>query len=62
MDSFKFEMCDNFDTQRLWLDILDETKRKKAALDSARKEAALAAAKDRKSATSMDTSNRMFCC
>ena len=44
--------------QRMWLDILDETKRKKAALDSQRKEAAQQAAKDRQSAASFDPSNR----
>ena len=45
--------------QRMWLDILDETKRKKAALDSQRKEAAQQAALDRKS-SSLDPSNREY--
>ncbi|ELU07335.1 hypothetical protein CAPTEDRAFT_141927 [Capitella teleta] len=38
--------------KRQWLDILEETKKKKAALDTQRKEAAAAAVADRKSAVS----------
>ena len=45
--------------QRLWLEILDETKRKKAALDAQRKEAAQQAAKERQSTASLDPSNRV---
>lgn len=46
--------------QRYWLDILDATKRKKAALDAQRKEAAQQAAKDRQSAASLDPTNRQY--
>ena len=46
--------------QRLWLEILDETKRKKAALDAQRKEAAQQAAKERQSTASLDPSNREY--
>ena len=44
--------------QRVWLDILEETKKKKAAADKQRKEAATA--QERSSTSSFDASNREF--